>query len=176
MGAFLVTLFMVILVLTAGLMTVVILMQKPSANAGMGAALGGGAAESIFGGETANVLLKYTIWIGVAFFVLSFGLYLGIVARSRPVASSIVVPGGSLLETKPAVGSTGNATTGLPPVGATSPAATDKSTAPAAATTPTSAASTTTPSAVAPATTTAPATTPAPADTTAPAPLPTPAP
>jgi len=76
------------LLVLCGLMTIIILMQKPSANAGMGAALGGGAAESVFGGETANVLLKYTIRLAVAFFVLSFLLYVGILAHNRPVAST----------------------------------------------------------------------------------------
>lgn len=52
-------------------------MQKPSSNAGMGAALGGGAAEQAFGGEATNVLTRGTIYAIIAFFVISFGLYLG---------------------------------------------------------------------------------------------------
>ena len=64
-------------------MGVIILMQKPSANAGMGAALGAGAAESVFGGEAGNMLLKLTVRISVAFFVVSFLLYLGVLAHSR---------------------------------------------------------------------------------------------
>ncbi len=55
----------------------VILMQRPSANAGMGAALGGGAAEQAFGGEAGNVLTKATTALIIAFFLLSFGLFLG---------------------------------------------------------------------------------------------------
>jgi len=71
-----------------GLMTIIILMQKPSANAGMGAALGGGAAESVFGGETANVLLKYTVRLAVVFYILSFLLYVGILAHNGRAASA----------------------------------------------------------------------------------------
>ena len=51
-------------------------MQKPSANAGMGSALGGGAAEQAFGGNAANVLTKTTVFAIIGFFVLSFALYL----------------------------------------------------------------------------------------------------
>ena len=58
-------------------------MQRPSANAGMGSALGGGAAESVFGGESANVLSKMTTTLTVILFILSFGLYLGFVAREN---------------------------------------------------------------------------------------------
>ena len=42
----------------------------------MGAALGGGAAESAFGSETNNVLTKGTIYGIIAFFIVALGLYL----------------------------------------------------------------------------------------------------
>src|ERR1700677_3015681 len=103
MVSFLIALFTVILLLVCAFMTVIILMQRSSANAGMGTALGGGAAESVFGGETANVLLKNTIIVAVLFFVLSFGLYLGTLAQSRHRA---VATGGM-----PALGLTGKAQT-----------------------------------------------------------------
>lgn len=53
-----------------------ILMQKPSANAGMGAALGGGAAESAFGGEASNVLTRWTVLGVIGFFILTLFLTL----------------------------------------------------------------------------------------------------
>lgn len=53
-----------------------ILMQKPSANAGMGAALGGGAAESAFGGEASSVLTRWTVFGVVSFFFLTLTLSL----------------------------------------------------------------------------------------------------
>ncbi len=80
MATFLIALFSVILVLVCCFVTLMVLMQKPSANSGMGAALGGGAAEQAFGGEAGNVLTRGTIYAIIAFFVLSFGLYLGTIA------------------------------------------------------------------------------------------------
>lgn len=73
----------VFLFLVSILVVLIILMQRPSANAGMGSALGGGAAESVFGGESANVLTKMTTTLTVILFILSFGLYLGFVAREN---------------------------------------------------------------------------------------------
>jgi len=88
----------------------VILMQRPSANAGMGSALGGGAAETVFGGESANVLSKMTTTLTVILFVLSFGLYLGFVAREKPVSKALdakatapVVPPAATAPTAPVV-------------------------------------------------------------------------
>lgn len=67
-------------------------MQKPSANAGMGAALGGGAAESAFGGETARVLNKWTIYSAAAFFVIAFSLYLLRLNHATVVHEDDVLP------------------------------------------------------------------------------------
>lgn len=55
----------------------VVLMQKPSANAGMGSTLGGGAAEQAFGSDAGNILTRATVWATIIFFVLCFLLYLG---------------------------------------------------------------------------------------------------
>jgi len=66
----------VVLVLVCIFITLVILMQRPSANAGMGAALGGGASEQVFGAQAGNLLTKLTIYGLVAFFVLATLLYL----------------------------------------------------------------------------------------------------
>ena len=77
MATFLIALFSVVLVLVCLFVTLLVLMQKPSSNSGMGAALGGGAAEQAFGGEAGNVLTRGTIYAIIAFFVLSFALYLG---------------------------------------------------------------------------------------------------
>jgi preprotein translocase subunit SecG len=82
------SLVMLALLIICGLMGIIILMQKPSANAGMGAALGGGAAESVFGGEAGNMLLKYTIRFSVAFFLVSFLLYLAMLAHHRAAVNN----------------------------------------------------------------------------------------
>ncbi len=89
MSGFLVSTAIVLLFLVCILAVLVILMQKPSANAGMGAALGGGAAESVFGGESANVLTKITSFLTVLLFLLSLGLYLAFVAGEKREASAL---------------------------------------------------------------------------------------
>lgn len=89
MSDFLLYASVVALFLVCILVVLVILMQRPSANAGMGSALGGGAAETVFGGESANVLTKMTTTLTVILFVLSFGLYLGFVAREKPVTKAL---------------------------------------------------------------------------------------
>ena len=89
MSDFLIYASVVALFLVCILVVLVILMQRPSANAGMGSALGGGAAETVFGGESANVLSKMTTTLTVILFILSFGLYLGFVAREKPVTKAL---------------------------------------------------------------------------------------
>lgn len=66
-----------VLILVALFLVLVVLIQKPRADSGLGAAMGGGAAEAAFGAETGNVLTRATIISAVAFFLISFVLYLG---------------------------------------------------------------------------------------------------
>ena len=61
-----------ILLLVCVFSVLLILMQRPSEDSGMGAALGGGAATSVFGGEAGNVLARWTKYSVVVFYVLSF--------------------------------------------------------------------------------------------------------
>src|SRR3954462_15061568 len=72
----LLTLLTGVLILVSLFLILVVLMQK-SKDGGMGAALGGGAAEAAFGADTSNVLSKSTIYAAILFFVLAFALYLG---------------------------------------------------------------------------------------------------
>jgi preprotein translocase subunit SecG len=65
-----------ILIFVSLFLILVVLMQK-SKDGGMGAALGGGAAEAAFGADTSNVLSRATRWGAIAFFLLAFVLYLG---------------------------------------------------------------------------------------------------
>jgi len=81
MLTFLIIVGSIALVVLCGWLILLILMQKPSANAGMGAALGGGAAESAFGGEASNVLVRWTVYGIIAFFMLTLMLTLGQVYR-----------------------------------------------------------------------------------------------
>ena len=65
-----------VLILVSIFLVLVVLMQK-SKDGGMGAALGGGAAEAAFGADTSNVLTQATKYSAILFFVLAFTLYLG---------------------------------------------------------------------------------------------------
>lgn len=80
--------FTFVLILICVLLVLVILMQRPSADAGMGASLGGGAAESAFGGETGNVLTSVCVKCIVVFFVLTFLLFMGNIYVAKSTESS----------------------------------------------------------------------------------------
>ena len=81
MLTFLIVVGSIALLFLCAWLILLILMQKPSANAGMGAALGGGAAESAFGGEASNVLTRWTVYGVIGFFVLTLSLSLGQIYR-----------------------------------------------------------------------------------------------
>ncbi len=76
------TVFTFILIIICLFLVFVVLLQRANTNAGLGTAFGGGMAESTFGAETGNILTKSTIGASVAFFVISFGLYLGYIAKT----------------------------------------------------------------------------------------------
>ena len=69
----LITLCLVLFVLVALLMVLVILMQRPKSE-GLGAAFGGAVTENIFGAQTTNVLVKFTVWLAGIFFAVTFAL------------------------------------------------------------------------------------------------------
>jgi len=81
MLTFLIVVGSIALLFLCAWLILLILMQKPSANAGMGAALGGGAAESAFGGEASNVLTRWTVYGVIGFFVLTLSLSLAQIYR-----------------------------------------------------------------------------------------------
>ncbi len=76
MSALFISLLTLVLILISAFIVLIVLMQRTSQSGGMGAALGGGAAESAFGSDTTNVLTKATIYGIIAFFVVALGLYL----------------------------------------------------------------------------------------------------
>lgn len=73
----LIGIFTFVLILISVFLVLVVLAQKAKTDGGMGATLGGGATEAAFGADTGNVLTKATINAAIAFFLLTFGLYLG---------------------------------------------------------------------------------------------------
>ena len=80
--------FTVVHVLLCVFMMFVILLQ-PGKDAGMGSALGGGAATTAFGGRgAATFLTKLTAFCAIAFFLTSLGL--SFVGLRSSVADSIV--------------------------------------------------------------------------------------
>jgi preprotein translocase subunit SecG len=87
-----------VLILISVFLILVVLAQKAKSDGGVGAALGGGMTESAFGADTGNVLSKATINATIAFFVLSFGLYLGHIyqrthaTKNADALPTIVVP------------------------------------------------------------------------------------
>lgn len=72
----LIAIFTLVLCLVCVVLVVFVLMQRPSADAGMGASLGGGAAENAFGGEATSFLTKVSVRCIVLFFVLTFSLFI----------------------------------------------------------------------------------------------------
>ena len=74
-------------VLVCILMVGVVLMQRPK-NEGLGAAFGGGMTENIFGAQTTHVLQKFTVWLGVVFFVLT--LLLAILYAKRGTGETLI--------------------------------------------------------------------------------------
>ncbi len=110
MSSILIGIFTFVLVLVCVLLVLVILMQRPNAQAGMGAALGGGAAEGMFGGEAGNVLTRATVKLTVLFFVLSAGLYLGYIwttggskiEQAKPLSLSAVADNSKAQQAAPA--------------------------------------------------------------------------
>ncbi len=87
MDTILITAGMFLLILVSLFLLLVVLMQRANANAGLGAAFGGGLTDSAFGTETGNILTKATRLAAIVFFVLSLGLYLLILNRFSDRAS-----------------------------------------------------------------------------------------
>jgi preprotein translocase subunit SecG len=69
------------------LMVLVVLMQRPRSE-GLGAAFGGGMTENLFGAQTTHVLQKFTVWLGVGFFVVTLLLAMAY-ARSFSASSEL---------------------------------------------------------------------------------------
>ncbi len=100
MTSILIGLFTLVLVIACILLVLVILMQRPNANAGMGAALGGGMAEGAFGGEAGNVLTKATVKLTIIYFLLSASLYLGYIYATGGSSNEPTTPSISALVDK----------------------------------------------------------------------------
>lgn len=81
-----------VLVLLSVFLVLIVLMQKSKSDGGVGAALGGGMTEATFGAETGNMLATLTRNCTIAFFVLSFGLYLAHIYINNAKKSDLTLP------------------------------------------------------------------------------------
>ena len=73
---FLIGLFTVVMVLDCLVLILLVLIQLPKKEAGMGLAFGGAATDALFGAGSGNVLTKITKYAATTFFVLSVVLSL----------------------------------------------------------------------------------------------------
>jgi preprotein translocase subunit SecG len=129
-----------ILICVSVFLVLLVLAQPAKSDGGMGSALGGGMAESAFGGSHGTVTSKLTIKAAIVFFALSFVLYLGnVYQRSRAnggggALPNIAVPAthaapvfpvspiATPVSTQPAPAATGATTPAPGASGATTPA------------------------------------------------------
>ncbi len=81
-----------VLVLLSIFLVLVVLMQKSKSDGGVGAALGGGMTEATFGADTGNVLATLTRNCTIAFFVISFSLYLMHIHQHRDDRGGVTLP------------------------------------------------------------------------------------
>src|SRR6266576_2635530 len=72
--SFLIGLLTVVLVLNCLLLILLVLIQLPKKEAGVGLAFGGAATDALFGAGTGNVLTKVTKYATVVFFLLAMVL------------------------------------------------------------------------------------------------------
>ena len=101
MSTLFISLLTLVLILVSAFIVLIILMQRTSQSGGMGASLGGGAAESAFGSDTNNVLTRGTIYGIVLFFVVAMALYLMYQAQAADSSEQLAVPGLSDLQLDP---------------------------------------------------------------------------
>ena len=78
MLTFITILLTVALVLDCLILGLLVLIQLPKKEAGMGVAFGAGATDALFGAGSGNALTKLTKYTGTAFFVLIFLLSLAL--------------------------------------------------------------------------------------------------
>ena len=79
-----------IMVIDCLFLVLLVLVQLPKKEAGMGQAFGGGATDALFGAGSGNVLTKVTKWAAGIFFALAILLtVLGNVANTRSGGSTL---------------------------------------------------------------------------------------
>lgn len=82
-------LFLSLFLLLSVVLCLSILVQE-SKSLGLGASFGGDPGESLFGTSTADVLKKFTAWLGICFLI--FCIFLSIWSESASVTSKEPLP------------------------------------------------------------------------------------
>lgn len=92
MGTFFYFTAITLFILLSVILCFIILIQE-SKNAGLGAAFGGSASDSMFGTSTADVLKTITSWLALAFLVscVVLSMWTTSMGRSRQVESQFPV-------------------------------------------------------------------------------------
>jgi preprotein translocase subunit SecG len=80
---FLIGILTAILFLDSLVLILLILIQLPKKEAGIGQAFGGAATDALFGSGSGNMLTKLTKYAATLFFVLAFGLSITISRRAH---------------------------------------------------------------------------------------------
>lgn len=80
---------LIIFLIVSAILCLAILVQE-SKSLGLGASFGGDAGDSLFGTSTADVLKKFTAWVGVCFLALC--IFLSIWSESSSVTSKEPLP------------------------------------------------------------------------------------
>ena len=89
--SFIYTFALICFLLLSVLLCFVILIQE-SKSSGLGASFGGEASDSVFGTSTADVLKKFTGWLGIIFVVTCIMLSFWTTALGRPREPSQIAP------------------------------------------------------------------------------------
>lgn len=114
----------VLLVLDCLILGLLILIQLPKKEAGVGVAFGGGATDALFGAGSGNALTKLTKYTGIAFFVLIIVLQIMKVSQEGASTSATQRAFEKLMNSQPAPT--------MPPAQSPAPITNNMETAPAA--------------------------------------------
>jgi preprotein translocase subunit SecG len=125
---FFIGLMTAVLLINCILLVLLVLIQLPKKEAGLGLAFGGGAADALFGAGSGNVLTKATKYAAVLFFVLciALGIFQGRYFKRNTTEllralETVPVSTPALPATSPAVPTPPPATTGAPAATVTTP-------------------------------------------------------
>lgn len=82
--------FAIFLFIVLALLLCLTVLVQESKSMGLGASFGGDASDSVFGTSTADVLKKFTAWLGVAFLVscLVLSIWTSALARAHRTYTS----------------------------------------------------------------------------------------